>query len=109
MASGKSTLASKLSQKNNTVLIVEDKWLSYLFPVEITDIASYLKYSTRLHEILFEHINSFLSAGVTVVLDVPGNTKKQRNWFQDIVKYNNIPHTLHYVVASDELCKKQLK
>jgi len=109
MAAGKSTLASEMSQNDNTVLLVEDKWLSNLYPIEITDIASYIKYSTRLQELLSEHINSLLSAGVTVVLDFPGNTEKQRNWFQDIIKHNNIPHTLHYVVASDELCKKQLK
>ena len=34
---------------------------------------------------------------------------KQRAWFRKIFETADVEHTLHYIVASDALCKKQLQ
>jgi len=109
MAAGKSTLAGKLSTQHNAVLLCEDNWLSKLYPEEIKDIAGYIKYSSRLQEILSEHILSLLSQNVSVVLDFPGNTVNQRIWFRDIFEKAKVAHVLHFLDVSDSICKRQLK
>ena len=109
MAAGKSTLAKKLAEQHNAILLVEDDWLSKLYSEEITDIASYIKYSARLKDILSEHIQSILAHGTSVVLDFPANTKDQRSWLGNLYDQQDISHILHYVEVSDEVCKRQLK
>lgn len=109
MASGKSTLARTLAEENNAVLISEDIWLSKLYSEEINDFSDYLKYSSRLKAILLPHIQHLLLQSVSIVLDFPGNTPSQRNWFRSIFKSVEANHLLHYVVASDKLCQEQLK
>jgi len=109
MAAGKSTLALKLSLQKNTILIVEDIWLSKLFPDEIIDIQSYIKYSARLKPIISEHILNLLNIGISVVLDFPANTVTQREWFTKIINKSQAKHTLHYVNTSDDTCLEQLK
>ena len=83
--------------------------MSKLFPDEIVDISSFVKYSLRLNDALAAHICSLLSKGICVVLDFPGNTKKQRTWFRELFERTNADHELHYVDATDELCKRQLR
>ncbi|MEB3277469.1 MAG: ATP-binding protein [Lyngbya sp.] len=109
MASGKSTLAQTLAQENNAVLISEDVWLSQLYSEEIQKLSDYLKYSSRLKAILSPHIQNILLKDVSIVLDFPGNTPNQRNWFRSIFEAVGANHLLHYIVASNELCKRQLK
>jgi hypothetical protein len=50
-----------------------------------------------------------LSKGISVVLDFPGNTKVQRVWFRELIEGANVEHELHFVDASDALCKSQLR
>jgi predicted kinase len=109
MAAGKSTLAKELARQHSAILLVEDHWLSQLYPDEITDIPSYIKYSARLKNMLASHVLSLLSHGHNVVLDFPANTINQRNWFRALIEQANVAHVLHFVEASDELCKQQLK
>ncbi|MEL6463096.1 MAG: ATP-binding protein [Cyanobacteria bacterium J06621_15] len=109
MASGKSTLAKSLSEENNAILISEDVWLSQLYSEEINDFGDYIKYSRRLKSILTPHIQEILSQGTSIVLDFPGNTPSQRNWFRSIFELIEVNHILHYIIASDNLCKQQLK
>lgn len=109
MASGKSTLARDLAKRENAVLLVQDELLDRLFPGEITDIPGFVKHSSRLKEALAPHICSVLSKGVSVVLDFPGNTKAQRDWFRQLFERANAGHELHFVDASDAVCKLQLK
>jgi len=45
---------------------------------------------------------------MSVVLDFPGNTKAQRVWFRELIEQANVEHELHFVNASDALCKGQL-
>jgi predicted kinase len=109
MASGKSTLAKRLASEHNAVLLIEDDLLARLFPNEITDLNSYVKYSTRLKDTLAEHIGEMLKQGLSVVLDFPANTQRQRTWFRQLIEMSEAPHQLHFVDVADEICKKQLK
>jgi predicted kinase len=109
MAAGKSTLARELASRDNTVLLVQDGFLEALFPGEITDIQAFVKCSSRLKKALTPHICALLSQGISVVLDFPGNTKVQRAWFRELIERANVEHELHFVDASDALCKSQLR
>jgi hypothetical protein len=89
----------------SSVLISEDQWLSELYPDEIYDISTYLKYSSRLKKVISSHVLMLLAKGLTVVLDFPANTKRQRVWFRSIMEQAQALHVLHYIDASDSKCK----
>ena len=108
MAAGKSTLARELVQRENAVLLVQDELLDCLFPGEITDIPGFVKCSSRLKNALGPHVCALLSKGISVVLDFPANTKAQRTWFRELFEGANAEHELHFIDASDALCKSQL-
>jgi predicted kinase len=109
MAAGKSTLSKELAAREDAVLLAQDELLMSLFPGEIVDLAAFVKYSTRIQDALAPHICLLLSKGVSVVLDFPANTRKQRGWFRHLFEQADAEHELHFVVASDDLCKRQLK
>ena len=109
MAAGKSTLARELAQRENAILLVQDEFLDHLFPGEITDIPGFVRYSTRLKNALGPHVCALLSMGVSVILDFPGNTRTQRAWFRELFERAGASHELHFVDASDALCKRQLR
>jgi len=109
MAAGKSTLAKELAARERAVLLVQDEFVERLFPGEIIDIPSYLKYSARLRSVVGPHTCALLAMGTTVVLDFPGNTKSQRAWFRELFEQAGVDHELHFVDAPDALCKRQLK
>jgi len=109
MAAGKSTLAKDLAVRENAVLLVQDDFLNALFPGEITDIPGFVKCSSRLQNALTPHVCALLSKGISVVLDFPGNSKVQRRWFRELIARADVEHELHFVDASDALCKSQLR
>jgi predicted kinase len=109
MAAGKSTLARKLAEENNAILLVEDEWLAQIFPDEISTISDYIKYAPRLKKVMLSHVIALLSRDVSVVLDFPANTVEQRQWFRGLYETANVAHILHYLDVSDEVCKRQLK
>ena len=109
IASGKSTLSRQLAKRENAVLLVQDEFIERLFPGEIVDIPTFVKYSSRVKKALESHICSLLSKGVSVVLDFPGNTRNQRAWFRHLFEASEADHELHFIDASDDLCKHQLK
>jgi predicted kinase len=109
MAAGKSTYAKQLARDQNAVLLVQDDLVAALFPGEIQDIPSFVKYSGRLRSALSNHICDLLARGISVVLDFPGNTRHQRQWFRELCERANVEHELHYIDASDDLCKRQLR
>ena len=108
MASGKSTLSKKLAKEYNAILLCEDDLLASLYPNEINSIEDYIKYSNRLKSTLSNHIENLLLNNI-VILDFPANTKKQREWFREIIEASRASHTLYYLNKSDGLCKNQLK
>jgi len=109
MAAGKSTLAAELARRENAILLVQDELLDRLFPEEIVDFPAFIKYSARLREALAGHIGALLARGVSVVLDFPANTRAQRAWFRRLFETAGVPHEMHFVDASDERCKRQLR
>ena len=109
MGSGKSTYSKKLSQEIDAIYLSEDDWLSKLYPDEMNNFKDYLKYSSRLKDLIQSHIIDMLVSGLTVVLDFPGNTKQQRYWFKELFSNHHIPHQLIYLQADDALCLKRIK
>lgn len=108
MAAGKTTLARQLAEREGAVLLVQDELLDSLYPDEITDMPGFVRRSTRLRNALEPHVCALLAKGISVVLDFPGNTRAQRAWFRRMFERANVDHELHFVDASDALCKSQL-
>ena len=109
MAAGKSTLAKELASRENAVLVVQDDFLQALYPDEITDIPRFVKFYARLQDALTPHICALLSKGISVVLDFAANTRNQRLWFRELIDRAKVEHELHYIEATDALCKSQLR
>lgn len=109
MAAGKSTLARQLAERERAILLVQDDFLDSLYPGEITDIPDFVRCSSRLRNALEPHVGALLTTGVSGVLDFPGNTKAQRAWFRGIFERAKVGHELHFVDASDAVCRRQLK
>ena len=55
------------------------------------------------------HVVALLTLGTSVVLDFPGNTRSKRAWFRALFEEAGVTHELHFIDASDALCKRQLK
>ncbi|MGZ5198292.1 MAG: AAA family ATPase [Telluria sp.] len=108
MGAGKSTLAKELAISEAAVLLSEDALLRYLYPQEVVDLASYVSLSGRIKLALTEHICELLRHGKSVVLDFPANTVSQRTWFRHLIEASGAPHQLHYLVVSNETCKRQM-
>jgi len=109
MAAGKSTLSKELAAREDAVHLAQDGLLGALYPGEFTDLAAFVKYSTRLQSVLTPHIVALLTKGVSVVLDFAANTRRQRAWFRQLIEMSGSDHELHFIVACDELCKRQLR
>ena len=110
MAAGKSTLARALAaEQEHAILLVSDEWLGRLYPTEIVDVPAFIEYSSRLNEALTPHICALLGRGLSVVLDFPGNTRRHRAWFRQLLDASGADHELHVIDASDAVCKRQLR
>ena len=109
MAAGKSSHARELAKGTNAILLIQDEFLDALYPSEILNINDFVKYSARLRDALHIHIQDLLARGISVVLDFPGNTRAQRQWFREIIERTKVEHELHFIDAPDDLCKRQLR
>lgn len=109
MAAGKTTRARELAARHGAVLLSEDAFLEALYPGEIRSIEDYVRCSRRVRQVLTPHVRDLLKRGMTVVLDFAANTRTQRGWFRSLLEGIDAEHELHYVEASDELCKRQLR
>ncbi len=108
IASGKSTLASKLTTQHKAVLVSEDQWLSALYPDEIKSLEDYRRCSLRLRDVLGPHVISLLTHRTSVVLDFPANTKQQRKWLRNLFVASQSDHELYFLDVTDTVCKKRL-
>jgi predicted kinase len=109
IASGKSTLAARLACADRTILIAEDAWLKALFPDGLRTGADYLRCSERLRSAMGPHVASLLTAGQSVVLDFPANTRDQRAWMRGILDVTGASHRLHLLEAPDDVCLARLR
>jgi predicted kinase len=108
MASGKSTHSIDIARERNAVLLSEDEWLESMYPNKVKSLDSYIEYSNRLKPQIKKLAQSILSAGTDVVMDFPGNTIKQRNWFREIFSEIDASHNLVYIELEDEDCIAQM-
>lgn len=109
LGSGKTTLAKKIANEDHAIFISEDVWLEKLFPNMINNFQDYLLYSRRLREIIAVHVVQLLNNGISVVFDFAGNVPQERKWVKSIIDQARSSHILHYIVASDDLCRSQYK
>jgi predicted kinase len=109
IAAGKSTLAARLAEAPNTVLLSEDQLLSRLYPGEIATLADYVRCTRRLREAIAPHIQAVLHEGVSVVLDFQSNTRATRAWARSLFEGAEADHALHYLRMDDETCKARLR
>ncbi len=109
IAAGKSTLALDLAAGQASVLLSEDHWISKLYPGEIELLDDYVRCSGRLCEAIGPHVVSLLKEGMSVVMDFPANTHKQRHWLRGLFEAADVGHELHYLDVPDEVCKNRLR
>ncbi len=108
IAAGKTTLANKLAEGGNVIVVREDHWLARLYPGEQKTLADYVRNSTRLRGAIAGLLVDVLRSGTSVVLDFPGNTPNQRAWMRTLFEEAGCAHRLHYLDVPDEVCKVRL-
>ena len=106
IGAGKSTLAARLAEAPGTVLVSEDDWLGALFADRMETPADYLHFAAKLREAMGPHVRALLTAGVSVVLDYPANTREQRAWLHGLI--GEAEHRLHWLDLPDEACLARL-
>src|SRR6266851_8175912 len=85
IAAGKSTLARRLAARRATLLISEDHWTSNLFAGDLKTIEDYGRLSARLRAAMGPHVVDILRQGLSVVLDFPANTVRNRDWMRSLI------------------------
>ncbi len=108
IASGKSTLASRLAETDRAIIISEDEWLYTLFSDQMSSPKDYVRCSAKLRKAMKSHIASLLENGVSVVLDFQANTVEARNWLRTIIDDTGAYHQLHVLNVPDEICLQRL-
>ena len=109
IGAGKSTLARGLASRPATLLVSEDHWTSSLFADELKTIEDYGRLSARLRAAMGPHIVDILRQGLSVVLDFPANTVKQRSWMRSLITDANTDHELHWLDVPDAVCMQRLR
>jgi predicted kinase len=104
---GKSTLARKISADARAVLFCEDQWLVRLFDGAPT-LEAYVERRGRIRKLLEEHVPPILAAGHSVVFDFGGNTIRDRSWVRSVFESAGAVHELHYIVASETVCRQRV-
>ncbi len=108
VASGKSSLAAKLANRDGAVLISEDEWLSALFGDQMNSLQDYVNCALKLRLVMGRHVTSLLKAGVSVILDFPANTIENRAWMRKLLEETAATHQLHFLDLPDEVCLHRL-
>jgi len=83
IAAGKTSLARKLAAEHSAVLFCEDEWLVRL-EAEIETFDDFRKHARRLRAAIGPHVVDLLRLGISVVLDFPANTPKDRAWIRSL-------------------------
>jgi predicted kinase len=66
-------------------------------------------HARRLRAAMTPHVIRLLTIGTSVVLDFAANTLADRAWMRSMFETADAMHELHYLEASDELCKARLR
>ena len=102
-------MARSLAARPATLLISEDHWTSKLFAGDLKTIEDYGRLSARLRAAMGPHVIDILHAGLSVVLDFPANTVKNRDWMRSLIAEAKVPHELHWLDIPDDICKRRLR
>lgn len=108
MGPGRTRLSKAIASETRAVLVSEDEWLAAHYPGLIKSFDDYLEYSTLIRPFLKHHVQRILAAGVTVVLDYPANTARQKKWLVGLSNEIGCEHELIYLNVSDEACLEHL-
>ena len=108
IASGKSTLAQRLTAEHAAILLSEDQWLAQLYPGEIRSVADYVRCAQHIRGVLAPLVIDLLNSGINVVLDFPANTLAHREWLRGLAQTAQVPHCLHYLELDDDTCRARL-
>jgi predicted kinase len=65
--------------------------------------------SARLRAAMTPHIVDILRQGLSVVLDFPANTVRNRDWMRSLIARAEVAHELHLLELPDEICKQRLR
>ena len=109
IGAGKTTLARSLASCPATLLISEDHWTSNLFADDLKTIEDYGRLSARLRAAMGPHIVDILRQGLSVVLDFPANTVRQRGWMRSLITEADVAHELHWLDIPDAVCMQRLR
>ena len=101
---GKSTVATRLAQQHDAVLLCEDVWLARLYGEEMKTFEDYRRYAQRLKTVVGPLAIELLASGRSVVLDFPANTRTSRAWFRSVLEQAGVPHVLHLLDTPEATC-----
>jgi predicted kinase len=108
MGVGKTTRSKQLATAHNAVLLSEDEWLAALYPGQISSLDDYLVYFGRVKPQIKQLVQSILRSGTDVVMDFPGNTRRQRSWFKQLADEVNAPLKLVFLDVPDAVCFERI-
>lgn len=108
MGAGKTTYAKSLSNEPHTVYLSEDEILSSFYLNEINSIEDYILYSKRIKPYIMNLVKKLTENDLSIIMDFPGNTIKQREWFKMLIEACQADNKLIYLKVSDEICIKQI-
>ena len=108
MGAGKSTYSQVIAKQKQAVLLSEDAWLAAHYPHQIMTFNDYIHYSNLIKPFVKQHVQQLLSLGLSVVMDFPANTVKQRAWLVSLANEVQCEHTLFYLQVSDEVCLSRI-
>ena len=109
VAAGKTALAQRLAARSEALLISEDHWTSHLYADDLKTMDDYGRYSARLRAAMGPHIIDILRQGLSIVLDFPANTVRNRNWMRSLIDQSGAAHELHILDVPDTICKQRLR
>ena len=81
----------------------------HLFADDLKTIEDYGRLSARLRAAMGPHIVDILRHGLSVVLDFPANTVKQRSWMRSLIVDADVAHELHWLDIPDAVCMERLR
>lgn len=105
---GKSTLAQRLAAAPGCICLSEDSWLSALFGDRMSALSDYRDCAAKLHSVMAPHVETLLTAGLSVVLDFPANTPETRAAWRSVATRAGAQVTLHHLATPQETCRARL-
>ncbi|QWC00449.1 ATP-binding protein [Mycoplasmatota bacterium] len=101
-------IQKKIAIEPHTIYLSEDEILSSFYPNEINNIEDYILYSKRIKPYIMKLAKKLTENNLSIIMDFPGNTIKQREWFKTLIEACQVEGKLIYLKVADEVCIKQI-